>query len=148
MKKRLKYKCLSFLNWSVLTPLVCDVNFYDRTPVRFSDAVSLIPWTWCSWDALYAFSAGFLDVIGFCLLLGHSLLGPSSSWLTEGHSTHHELYAVVQVLQEENHSAQGTNPHPQKTSPLSHNSNINSKLTDINKGIKIKSIIRKERNKV
>ena len=41
---------------------------------------------------------------------------PCSS-LTEGHSAHHVLYAVVQVLPEKNHKAQGINPHLQKYLP-------------------------------
>ena len=62
---------LCFLNWSVLTSWVCDVNFYGRRPVRFSSAVSWISWSCCSWDAVYVDS---LDEIGFWLVLGHSLV--------------------------------------------------------------------------
>ena len=40
-----------------------------------------------------------------------------SSWLTEGHSAHHILYSVVQVLPEHNHKAQGTQPYLQKYLP-------------------------------
>ena len=36
------------------------------------------------------------------------------SWLTEGHSVHHVLYAVVQVLPEQNHKAHDRNPHQQR----------------------------------
>ena len=69
--------CFCFLNWSVLIFWLCGMNFYGGRHVKYSGAVSLITWTWCSWDALYAFYAGSLDVFGFLLLLGLSLLGPS-----------------------------------------------------------------------
>ena len=72
---------LCFLNWSVLTPWVCGVKFYDRRPVRCSGEVSLIPWTWCSWALVYVSS---LDVFGFWLLLGVSLGGPSLQLVTWG----------------------------------------------------------------
>ena len=65
--------CFCFLNWSVLTPWVCGVNFYGRRPVRFNGAFSLISWTCCSWAVIYV---GSLDVFGFSLLLGLSLVGP------------------------------------------------------------------------
>ena len=65
---------LCFLNWYVLTPWVCGVNFSGRRPVRLSGAVSLISWTCCSWYAVYI---GSLYVFGFWLLLGLSLVGPS-----------------------------------------------------------------------
>ena len=74
--------CLCFLNWSVLTPWVCGVNFYGRRPVRFSGAISLISWAWRSWDALYAIYVGSLDIIVFWLLLGHSVLD-TSLWLVD-----------------------------------------------------------------
>ena len=69
--------CFCFLNLSILTIWLCDVNFYDGRSVRFSGSVSLIIWTGWFWDALDAFYADSLDVIGFWLLLGISLVGPS-----------------------------------------------------------------------
>ena len=69
--------CFCFFNLWILTPWVYFMNFYGRRPVRFSGAVSLISWTCCSWDALYAIYVACLDVIGFWLLLCHSLLSPS-----------------------------------------------------------------------
>ena len=64
----IKLICFDFLSlW---------LNFYGRRPVRFSGAVSLISWMWCSWEA-YVVYIGFLDVIGVWLLLGLSLVGPS-----------------------------------------------------------------------
>ena len=68
--------CFCFLNWSALTPCLCGVTpclCYGRSPVGFSGAVSLISWTWFSWDALYAIYVGSQDVTGFWSWLGHSL---------------------------------------------------------------------------
>ena len=64
---------LCFLNWSVLTPWICGVNFYGRRPMRFSGAVSLISWICCSSVVIYV---GSLYVFVFWLLLGLSLVGP------------------------------------------------------------------------
>ena len=61
--------CLCFLNWSVLNPWVCGLNFYGRRPVRFSSTVSLI-WTWCSWDALYATYCVSLNVFWVLIVVG------------------------------------------------------------------------------
>ena len=69
--------CLCFLNLPVLSFWLCGVNFYGGRPVRYGGAVSLITWTWCSCDALYAFYVCSLDVIGFWLLLGLSFVLPS-----------------------------------------------------------------------
>ena len=102
---------LCFFNWSLLTPWVCGVNFYGRRHVSFSGAVSLISWTCCSWGDIYV---GSLDVTAFWLSLGHSLFGPSLQLVDWGSLCTSHLYAVVQVLPEENQKAQGTNPHPQK----------------------------------
>ena len=66
---------LCFLNWySVLTRWVSGVNFYGRTPVRFSSAVSLISWACWSWAVIYV---GSLYVLGFQFLLSLSLVGLS-----------------------------------------------------------------------
>ena len=91
-------------------------EFYGRRPVRFKGAVSLITWTSCSWDALYAVCVGSLDVTGFWLLLSCSLVG-SSLQLVDWGSLHPPHLAVVQVLLEQNHKTQETNPHPQKYPP-------------------------------
>ena len=40
-----------------------------------------------------------------------------SRGLTDGHSAHHILYAVVRMMPDENHKAQATYPHPQKYPP-------------------------------
>ena len=78
-----------------------------------SNGLNLIFLIWCSWDALYAIYVGSLVVIGFWLFWGGSLASPSFQ-LAEGHSAHHILYADVQVLSKQNHTAQETNLHLQK----------------------------------
>ena len=50
--------CFCFLDWSALTPCLCGVNFYVRTPVGFSGAVSLISWAGCSRHVL---CVGYVD---------------------------------------------------------------------------------------
>ena len=58
-----------------------------------------------------------------------------SSCLTVGQSSHHVLYAVVQVLSEQNQSP-GNKPTSAKISPLPYNLSVNSKWTSINKIVK------------
>ena len=62
--------------------------------MRFSGAVSLISRTCCSWDVVFV---GSLNVFGFLLLLGLSLVVSSLQLVNRGLFHHHTLYAVVQV---------------------------------------------------
>ena len=126
------FLCIRFICFD---PCLHGVNFYCKIPMGFIGAVSLISWTSCSWDPLYAIYVGSLAIIGFCLLLDRPLVGPSHLCLTESHSTHHVLYTLVQVLSEQNQTAQETNPHPTKITPT-HNHTINSKWANFHKGVK------------
>ena len=128
--------CFCFLNWSVLTPWVCGVNFYCRRPMRFSGSVSFITWTWCSWVALYAFYVGSLDVIGFWLLLGHSLVGPSLQLVDWGSLYPPRLVCCCAGASRTKPQIPGNKPTSAKWLPPPHNSTINSKWTSINKVVK------------
>ena len=84
---------LCFLNWSVLTPWVCGVNFSGRRPVRLSGAVSLISWSYWPWALV---SVGSVYVFGFWFLLGLSLVGLCHQLVIWG-AVPHLLCSVVQV---------------------------------------------------
>ena len=66
----------------------------------------------CSQAAFSAIYVGSLVVIGFdsCWVIVLWVL--PSGWLTWSHTTHHVLYAVIQVLSEQNKTTQETSPHP------------------------------------
>ena len=91
------FVCFCLLDLSALTPCLCRVAFCGKRPVGLNGLVSLFSWPGCFWGALYVTYVGCLVVVGFWLLSGHSLLGPSfrlDDW--ESHCPPF-LYGVVQV---------------------------------------------------
>ena len=131
--------CFWFLNCSALTPCLCGVNFYGKTPLGISGAVSLISWTWHFWDALYALYFDSLDVIGFWLLFSHSFMGLFLQ-LDHWGSLHPPclVCCCAGTARTKPHflnKSSGNNPTLARITPT-HNSTINGKWTSINKGIK------------
>ena len=125
--------CFCFLNWSALTPCLCGVNFCGRRPVRLSGAVSLISWTWCSFDAVYAIYVGSLGVLGFWLFWVCSSLDPSLQLADWGSLL--PLHQVCCCAGAARTKSQSPGNKPTKITPT-HHPTINSKLTSINKGVK------------
>ena len=138
--------CFCFLNWSALTPCFCGVNFYDRRPVGFSGVVSLIYWTWCSWDALYAIYVGSLVVIGFWLLLGHCLVGPSLQLVDWGSPG---LVCYCAGAAQTKSQSLRNKPTPGKITPTRNPTinSINNKWTSINKVVKRLRLLWEKRSK-
>ena len=118
-----KLICFDFLT------LWCELLWWR--PVRYSRAVSLITLTWCSWDVLYAFYAGFLHVIGFWLLLGHSFMGPSLSLVDWGSLCPPRLICCCAGAAWTKPQSPGNKPTPTNICPPN-NPTINIKWTSIN----------------
>ena len=109
------------------------MNSYGRRTVRFNGAVSLISWTWFSWDTLYDVYVGSLDVIEFWLSFFCRSF-PPPGWLRVTLLT--TSVCCFAGAARTKPQSPGNKPTSVKITTSSYNPTINSKWTSFNKGVK------------